>query len=55
MKRRLKKRYADYLSRRISQGQMDQSLQSYLGILAHANTYRMAQELKNAYWVRGAE
>ena len=55
MKRRLKKRYADYLSRRISQGQMDQSLQSYLGILAHANTYRLAQSLKNAYWLRSAE
>ena len=48
MKRRLKKRYADYLSGRISQGQMDQSLQSYLGILAHANTYRLAQSRKNA-------
>ena len=54
MKRRLKERYVDYLSGRISQGQMDQSLQSYLGILAHANTYRLAQDLKNAYWLRGA-
>ena len=54
MKRRLQKRYADYMSQRISQGQMDQSLQSYLGILAHANTYRLAQDLKNAYWLRGA-
>ena len=48
------KRYVDYLRERIGQGQMDQSLQSYLGILAHANTYRLAQSLKNAYWLRGA-
>ena len=31
---------------------MDQSLQAYLGILAHANTYRLTQDLKNAYWTR---
>ena len=44
MTRRLQKRYADYLSQRIDREQMDQSLQSYLGILAHANTYRLAQD-----------
>ena len=53
MKRRLQKKYTDYLSQRIAREQMDQSLQSYLGILSHANTYRLAQALKNAYWVSG--
>ena len=31
---------------------MDQSLQSYLGILSHINQYTLSQALKNAYWVR---
>lgn len=31
---------------------MDQRLQSYLGILSHANQHKLSQALKNAYWVR---
>jgi hypothetical protein len=31
---------------------MDQQLQSYLGILSHANQHTLSQALKNAYWVR---
>lgn len=53
MQRRLRKKYADYLSQRIDRAEMDQSLQSYLGMLSHANAYRLAEGLKNAYWVRG--
>ena len=52
MKRRLKEKYNAYLQHNIDATQMDQCPQSYLGILSHANTYKLAQSLKNAYWVR---
>ena len=52
MQRRLKTKYADYLNQKIDRTQMDQGLQSYLGILSHASTYRLSQDLKNAYWIR---
>ncbi len=53
LKRRLKKKNAYYLDRKISIRAMDQCLQSYLGILSHANQHEFSQALKNAYWVRG--
>ena len=49
MKRRLKKKYTAYLQYKIDDTQMGQCLQTYLGILSHANTYKFAQSLKNAY------
>ncbi|MDJ0652089.1 MAG: reverse transcriptase/maturase family protein [Simkaniaceae bacterium] len=52
LKKRLKKKHTDYISGKISSGAMDQCLQSYLGILAHANQHEFSQVLKNAYWVR---
>ncbi len=52
MKRRLKEKYTAYLQHKIEPTHMDQCLQSYLGILAHANTHKLAQSLKNAYWIR---
>ncbi|MHA7877471.1 MAG: reverse transcriptase domain-containing protein [Bacteroidota bacterium] len=52
MKRRLKEKYAAYLQQKIDATHMDQCLQSYLGILSHANAYELTQSLKNAYWVR---
>ena len=52
MKRRLKQKYTAYLQHKIDPKHMDQCLQSYLGILSHANTYKLTQSLKNAYWVR---
>ena len=34
---------------------MDQRLQSYLGILSHANQHTIFQAIKNAYWVRSGK
>lgn len=53
LKRSLKKKNSDYLNRKISKRALDQCLQSYLGILSHANQHEFCQALKNAYWVRG--
>jgi RNA-directed DNA polymerase len=53
LKRRLKKKHSHYLNTKISPRAMDQCLQSYLGILSHANQHDFSQALKNAYWVRG--
>lgn len=52
MKRKLNVAYKDFLSGLIDGKQMDQRLQSYLGILSHANQYKLAQDVKNAYWIR---
>lgn len=52
MKRRLKAKYAAYLNQQIDGTHMDQCLQSYLGILSHANAYNLTQSLKNSYWIR---
>ncbi len=53
LKKRLKEAYTAYLRGEIDLKQMDQRLQSYLGILSHANQHTLAQAIKNAYWVRG--
>ena len=52
MKRRLKEAYLDYLKGKITIRSMDQRLQSYLGILSHANHFTLSQALINAYGVR---
>ena len=52
MQRRLKQNYSKYLDGKIEKTRIDQCLQSYLGILSHANQYELGTALKNAYWVR---
>ena len=52
MQRRLKTKYATYLNQQVEGTHMDQCLQSYLGILSHANAYNLTQSLKNAHWIR---
>ena len=52
MKKRLKEAYEIYLQGRIDDVSLDQRLQSYLGILSHANQHTLSQAVKNAYWVR---
>ncbi len=52
IKNRLKETYEDYLIGKIDSGPMDQKLQSYLGILSHANQHALSIALKNAYWIR---
>ncbi len=52
MKKRLKKVHEHYLHGHVDAVNLDQTVQSYLGILSHANQYELAQAVKNAYWVR---
>ena len=52
MKRRLKEVYERYLIGAVDAAPMDQMLQSYLGILSHANQHTLSQAIKNAYWIR---
>lgn len=47
---KLKKKILAYKSGNISELTLRQSLQSYLGVLSHANAYRLAEELKNMIW-----
>jgi retron-type reverse transcriptase len=53
MIRRLKKSYEEYLNGKMEVSSMDQKVQSYLGVLSHANQHKLSQAIKNAYWVRG--
>lgn len=48
--RKLRQRIDEYKRRRISRQTIEQSLQSYLGVLSHANTYRLSQNIKNQFW-----
>ncbi len=52
MYKRLKTTYEHLLNNQIECFAMDQQLQSYLGILSHANQFTLSQALKNAYWIR---
>jgi len=55
MKRRLSSTYEKLLSSQISPESMDERLNSYLGLLSHANQYDLSQALKNGYWAREKE
>jgi len=48
--RKLQKRVLEYKCGLISKISLEQSLQSYLGVLSHANTYKFQNELKNKFW-----
>lgn len=48
--RKLKNRIKEYKNGTINQQTLEQSLQSYLGVLSHANTYELSQNLKNQFW-----
>jgi len=50
MFRKLHLRAAAYKNSTGTKESVDQSLQSYLGVLSHANTYRLTEDLKNQYW-----
>jgi len=52
LKRRLKEAYESYTIGKITAQSLDQRLQSYLGILSHANQHELSTALKNAYWIR---
>ena len=48
--RKLKERVILFKEEKISEKSLSQSLQSYLGVLSHANTHRLSKNLKNQYW-----
>ncbi|NQU82421.1 MAG: RNA-dependent DNA polymerase [Parcubacteria group bacterium] len=48
--KKLEKRIWEYKNGIISKQTLEQSLQSYLGVLSHANTYHLQQKLKNQFW-----
>ena len=48
--RKLQRRIFEYKSDIVGKLTLEQSLQSYLGVLSHANTYKVSQKLKNDFW-----
>lgn len=46
-----KKRLFKKLKEKIGEENFDQSLQSYLGYLTHANSFKLTQKLKNQVWL----
>ncbi|MEK7072658.1 MAG: RNA-directed DNA polymerase, partial [Patescibacteria group bacterium] len=50
MLKRLFLRIREYKQGLIPYKSVEQSLQSYLGVLSHANTYAFTNDLKNQYW-----
>jgi len=47
---KLHSRVQEYKQDKINRETLEQSLQSYLGVLSHANAYRLINELKNKFW-----
>jgi len=47
---KLKARVKKYKDKIIDEDHLNASLQSYLGVLSHANTYELTQGLKNKVW-----
>ncbi len=50
MFKKLKKRVVEYNNGKINRRALNQSVQSYLGVLCHANAYKLSQELLNQFW-----
>ncbi len=48
--RKLKRQMNSYHQGKVNEYSLEQSLQSYLGVLSHANTHKLGEELKNQYW-----
>lgn len=48
--KKLKMRIGRYRAGEISEKSLNQSLQSYLGVLSHADTYNLRQKLLNQFW-----
>ncbi|MCX6809710.1 MAG: reverse transcriptase domain-containing protein [Candidatus Berkelbacteria bacterium] len=48
--KKLKKRIEQYKSGIISKNTLVQSLNSYLGVLSHADSYKLCNELENSFW-----
>jgi len=52
LKRKLKTAFKLFQRGKLSSTALDQKVQSYLGLLSHANAFHFSQIIKNAYWVR---
>ena len=50
---KMRKRSKEYTAGKISKNTLDQSLQSYLGVLSHADTFYLREKLLNEAWVSG--
>jgi len=48
--KKLRNRVNKYKKETINQQTLEQSLRSYLGVLSHADTYKLEQKLKNYFW-----
>lgn len=48
--KKLKMRIGQYRAGEISEKSLNQSLQSYLGVLSHADTHELEQKLLNQFW-----
>ncbi len=49
--KKLGARIDEYKKGKISAVRLEQSLQSYLGVLSHANAYKLGKDLKNLFWL----
>jgi RNA-directed DNA polymerase len=49
MQRKLSKRLDSYFTGKTDSESMNQTLQSYLGILSHADTFKLGQHIRNVY------
>lgn len=52
MLRKLKHAEQCYRRGKFDEARMNATLQSYLGVLSHADAYRLSETLKNRYWVK---
>jgi len=43
-------RIAQYKTGKIDNKSLNQSLQSYLGVLSHADTHKLKEKLLNQFW-----
>lgn len=48
--KKLQRKVTEYKNGIVAKETLNQSLQSYLGVLSHANTYELRQELQNQFW-----
>jgi retron-type reverse transcriptase len=48
--RRLQEKLRSYRQRKIERQAVEGSLRSYLGVLSHANTHNLSNDLKNYFW-----
>lgn len=52
MFKKLREKINDYRNEIITKEQFNQTLQSYLGVLSHADAYNLGEELKNQFGLR---